>query len=117
MIHTVPWIRTHGTQILQMDLAESTLQFLTHSQVDRKLVGSKFTMTGKDSQHKGQDLVHGSPYRLEKEQQSDNGGDGSRGVVKSKGSKKIVGGIAQRENVKGSTKIDLGHTKIRQSVS
>ena len=67
MVHTVPWIRAHGSQIFQMNLAQSRLQFLRHTQVDTKRVGRKLIVSGKYGQDKTQHLVDGSPNGLKED--------------------------------------------------
>lgn len=117
VIGRVPRIGTHGAQVFEMNLAQSTLKLLTHAQIDRELVGCKFIVSGKGSQDKGQNLVHGSPQGLEKQHQGDNGWNRSLRVVKAKCTIKIRRCIALRKEIKGGPKVQLRHHKVCERVS
>ena len=67
MVHTIQRIRAHGTQIFEVDLAQSTLQVLAHVQVNGKPIRSEFAVSTEDSQNKGKDLVHWGPESLKEQ--------------------------------------------------
>jgi hypothetical protein len=117
MVHAIPWIRAHCSEILQMNLAQPALQLLAHSQVNRKLVGSKFTMTRESGQCKRQHLINRRPDRLKEKKESNHAGNRERRVIKSECGKEILRGIAQRENVKCRAKINLCDAEICQCVT
>ena len=117
MVHAVQGIGAHGTQVLEVNLAQSTLQVLAHVQVDGKLIRSEFAVTTEDRQHKGQNLVHWSPKSLKEQQQGNDGGDiGCRGV-ETESSVQVLGGVTLGEEIKGNTKVHLRYSKVGQSVS
>mmetsp|Transcript_7629 Transcript_7629/g.21211 ORF Transcript_7629/g.21211 Transcript_7629/m.21211 type:complete len:207 (-) Transcript_7629:742-1362(-) len=71
-------------------------------------------MTRKEGEQKGQNLVHGCPQRLEKEQEGHQGGCELR---KSKSRVQFRRAKGQREKVKGGSKVHLRDPKVAECVS
>lgn len=117
MVHTVIRVRIHGSQILQMNLAQPTLQVLTHPQVDREFIGRKLAVSRKNSQDKTQDFVDGRPQGLKEEHESNDGRWRYGGIIEPERSIEILGGIALREKVKGGPEVDLCDSKVSERVA
>ena len=93
------------------------LKFLAHAKFHRESVGSKLVKPGKDCQHKRQDLVDGSPQRLEEEEQGNDSRYWPFYVVESKGCRKVSRAVAKGKEVKSRPEIQLRHDEIRHRVT
>mmetsp|Transcript_14311 Transcript_14311/g.40713 ORF Transcript_14311/g.40713 Transcript_14311/m.40713 type:complete len:210 (+) Transcript_14311:58-687(+) len=116
MITRIVRIGTHGTQILQMDLAQSTLQGLAHAKIHRKAISRKFAMSREHRQDEAQDFVDGCPQCLEEEHQRNDAGDGLGFIIKAEGCVEIAVGVAQREEVECRSEVDLCDEEVGQGV-
>mmetsp|Transcript_4293 Transcript_4293/g.8943 ORF Transcript_4293/g.8943 Transcript_4293/m.8943 type:complete len:211 (-) Transcript_4293:897-1529(-) len=114
MVRRIQPIRTHGPQILQLDLAEPRLQVLTHAQTHAERVCSELAVAGVHGHQKRQEFVHGRPERLEEEEQRDHGGDA--GAIESKGLVKRRGIVTERETIEGDARVHLGDDKVGHGV-
>ena len=110
-------IRTHGPQILQMNLTQPTLQLLIHSQIHRKSIRLEFALARKDRHDVTQCLVDGCPNGLEEEEEGNDGGDGAGFVVEAKGAIEFGGVEAKGEGVEGGACVELGDYEVGDGVA
>ncbi len=117
MIRRIPRIWTHGTQILERNLTETSLQRLRHPQIRRELIRRKLVPPRKDGQRKRQNLVHGCPDRLEEEQHGDNRGDGPRYAIETKGAVEVNRVVTEGKGVEGCRGVQLCNDEITPRMS
>ena len=107
MIRRIPRIRAHGTQVLQMNFTQPTLQFLTHPQIDRKAIRLKFTFARMHRHGVAQRFVYWCPNGLKEQEQRNDGRNTPTGVIESERPVQIVGREAKREGVERGPRVQL----------
>mmetsp|Transcript_36890 Transcript_36890/g.77374 ORF Transcript_36890/g.77374 Transcript_36890/m.77374 type:complete len:374 (+) Transcript_36890:74-1195(+) len=117
MIRRIPRIGAHRTQILQVNLTQPTLQFLTHAQIRREFIRLELALARVHRHGVTQRLVDGFPHRAEEEEEGDDSGYGPGVVVESEGAVEFGGVVAEGEGVEGGAHVELADDKICNGVS